>query len=106
REECGGCFFKWKYRHYFDLIGRKNKNIIVKCNLCAISNELSTAINSTSNLLKHLQRKHSTTKFVAKDTRAQDESGPTLPKHKQARLDFYSGSGGITQQTFGRLLTV
>lgn len=93
--ECGGCFFKWKYRHYFDFIERKNKNITVKCKLCAFPKELSTAFNSTSNLFKHLSRKHSTTKLVAKednDARVQEESGPTKPK--QAKLDFSSGSGG------------
>uniref|UniRef100_A0A8C1KYA6 BED-type domain-containing protein n=1 Tax=Cyprinus carpio TaxID=7962 RepID=A0A8C1KYA6_CYPCA len=57
----------WKYKHYFEFCDRKNKNITVKCKLCANSKELSTAVNSTSNLLKHLNRVHSTTKLVTKE---------------------------------------
>lgn len=93
-DKCGGCFFKWKYKHYFEFCDRKNKNITVKCKLCANSKELSTAVNSTSNLLKHLNRVHST-KLVAKEdnvTHARDGSGAT--SSKQARLDFFSRSGG------------
>lgn len=50
-------FSKWKYAHYFTLVEHKDKNIIVKCKLCVSGSKVqSTAINSNSNLLKHLQK--------------------------------------------------
>lgn len=35
------------YSHYFKFVRGKDKNVIVKCNLCATSRELSTLRNST-----------------------------------------------------------
>lgn len=57
-------FSKWKYAHYFTLVEHKDKNILVKCKLCVSGSKvLSTAINSNSNLLKHLQKLHASTKL-------------------------------------------
>ena len=39
----------WRYGHYFELQSEKDKNIVVKCNLCVGGKLLSTAKNSTSN---------------------------------------------------------
>lgn len=63
-------FSAWKYSHYIDLVGEQNdKNIVVKCKLCPGKKHLSTARNTTSNLLKHLQKQHAKTKLTAKDPR-------------------------------------
>lgn len=56
-------FRGWKYSHYFDFVSRKDeKNIIVKWKLCAgrgnVTKTLSTAKNTTSNLLKHQIQQH------------------------------------------------
>ncbi len=62
-------FSKWKYAHYFTLVEHKDKNILVKCKLCLSGSKvLSTAINSNSNLSKHLRSQ--------------------APPAKQQRLDF------------------
>ncbi len=62
-------FNGWKYAHYFKLIRSKDdKNINVKCKLCPGGTKtLSTTKNTTSNLLKHLQRQHNTVKLVEID---------------------------------------
>ncbi|KAM4597871.1 uncharacterized protein zbedx [Polymixia lowei] len=49
----------WRYRHHFTYKADQGKNIIVQCNLCLPKvNLLSTSKTSTSNLKKHLDRKH------------------------------------------------
>ncbi|KAL7371960.1 hypothetical protein ABVT39_007535, partial [Epinephelus coioides] len=69
----------------------KEKNIIVKCNLCAALRELSTSKNSTSNLKKHLDRCHANTKLRERDASAEkrkkkedEHTGQT----KQQKLSF------------------
>ena len=47
-------FARWTFAHYFQFLKEKEKNIIVKCNLCATPRELSTSKNSTSNNLQTL----------------------------------------------------
>ncbi len=51
-------FISWRYS--------KNKNILVRCQLCGGTKMFSAAENSTSNLLKHLTGQHSTVKLLRK----------------------------------------
>ncbi|XP_056436822.1 uncharacterized protein zgc:161969 [Gadus chalcogrammus] len=49
----------WRYGHHFTHKADQGKNVIVQCNLCLPNvNLLSTSKTSTSNLKKHLDRKH------------------------------------------------
>ncbi len=52
--EVDSTFMRWTYSHCFKFVKEKEKNIIVKCNLCVTPRELSISRNSTSNLKKHL----------------------------------------------------
>ncbi|KAK0146323.1 hypothetical protein N1851_014370 [Merluccius polli] len=86
--------YSWKYSHYFQLQSKAKNNILVTCKLCPGSKILSTANNSNSNLLKHLEKRHASTKLVAKVTSANaaseidssEQHTPTPPK--QQRLEF------------------
>ena len=60
-------FLNWKYRHYFNLLEVKGRNIHVKCTLCIRAKYLSTSVTSNSDLMKHLSMAHATTKLVAKN---------------------------------------
>ncbi|XP_062339313.1 uncharacterized protein zgc:161969 [Osmerus eperlanus] len=52
-------FDNWHYKHHFIFVKDEGKNICVQCNLCKPKiNHLSLSKMSTSNLLKHLRRKH------------------------------------------------
>ncbi len=83
-------FQTWRYSHYFKLEKREVKNIQVTCKLCPGSKLLSTANNSNSNLLKHLEKRHATLKLTAKlasePAESDEQEGPT--PLKQQRLDF------------------
>ncbi|KAI9543617.1 hypothetical protein NQZ68_008664 [Dissostichus eleginoides] len=46
---------------------RIDRNVTVRCKLCPGQKLLSTAVNTTSNLNKHLQRTHAKVKLIAKD---------------------------------------
>uniref|UniRef100_A0A8C9X4J4 BED-type domain-containing protein n=1 Tax=Sander lucioperca TaxID=283035 RepID=A0A8C9X4J4_SANLU len=89
--ETDSTFARWTFSHYFQFVRDKDKNIIVKCNLCATLRELSTSRNSTSNLKKHLDRCHANTKLteraagVEKRKNAEDESAGKI---KQQKLSF------------------
>ncbi len=89
-------FFTWRYSHYFTFVEQKEKNVLVKCNLCLGSKILSTAPNSNSNLLKHLQKQHAATRLVAKSTGTETDSSSDAtsppPPPKQQRLDFNRGT--------------
>uniref|UniRef100_A0A8C9Y7A9 HAT C-terminal dimerisation domain-containing protein n=1 Tax=Sander lucioperca TaxID=283035 RepID=A0A8C9Y7A9_SANLU len=80
--------FGWTFSHYFQFVRDKDKNIIVKCNLCATPRELSTSRNSTSNLKKQLDRCHANTKLteraarVEKRKNAEDESAGKIKQQK------------------------
>ena len=67
-------FQSWRYSLYFKLEKRGVKNIQVTCKLCPGSKLLSTANNSNSNLLKHLEKRHATLKLTAKLTSEPEES--------------------------------
>ncbi|XP_063062449.1 uncharacterized protein LOC134455356 [Engraulis encrasicolus] len=52
-------FNAWQYRHLFTFHDMRGKNVIVMCNLCLPKvNLLSSSRYSTSNLKKHLERRH------------------------------------------------
>ncbi|XP_076146991.1 uncharacterized protein LOC143131330 [Alosa pseudoharengus] len=52
-------FNAWQYRHLFTFQNMRGKNVVVMCNLCTPKvNLLSTSRYSTSNLKKHLERRH------------------------------------------------
>ncbi|XP_070411497.1 uncharacterized protein [Nothobranchius furzeri] len=79
-------FSSWKY---FTLIEHKEKNILVKCNLCLSGSKiLSTAANSNSNLSKHLQKRHDSTKLVEKPDANPTREASHAPPTKQQQLDF------------------
>ena len=74
-------FSKWKYRHYFNLLEVKGKNLHVKCTLCPGAKCLSTSVVSNSNLMKHLSTAHTSTKLVAINTvvdTVNDDSRPDV----------------------------
>ena len=71
-------FYGWKYKHYFVVVEKNEKNLKARCTLCAPSKKpLSTAHNTTSNFKKHLQTVQKTTKLV--------ESCPTNDQGKGSK---------------------
>ncbi|KAI9523441.1 hypothetical protein NQZ68_027299 [Dissostichus eleginoides] len=83
-------FEGWRYAHYFEFVRRIDRNVTVRCKLCPGQKLLSTAVNTTSNLNKHLQRTHAKVKLIAKDPRTQSEdvvSAPP-PTPKQQKFEF------------------
>ncbi len=93
-------FTGWKYSHYFYFIGKKDdKNIIVRCKLCVRTKTLSTAKNTTSNLLKHLLRQHISMPLV--EVQPSNKSSMAVedacsPVAKQPKLDFSHGQQPTT----------
>lgn len=90
--EMDSTFARWAYSHYFQFVKEKDKNLIVKCNLCA-HRELSTSRNSTSNLKKHLDRCHASTKLTVsdRDEGSQKRKTPgdeSTGQSKQQKLNF------------------
>ena len=61
-------FYGWKYSHYFKVVEEGERNLRVRCTLCAPSSQktLSSARNTTSNFKKHLDTVHKATKLVGK----------------------------------------
>ncbi|KAM6957781.1 uncharacterized protein zbedx [Aplochiton taeniatus] len=91
-------FHSWHYRHHFSYMGEQGKNIIVQCNLCVDkANLLSTSKTSTSNLKKHLDRKHlgQTEKREAanrgrKKSAPEANGDPTQNLPKKIKLEYVS----------------
>lgn len=86
-------FYSWRFSHYFKLERIGETNISVTCRLCPGSKVLSTATNSNSNLLKHLEKRHASTKLAAKVANAASETESHSSEHtptppKQQRLEF------------------
>ncbi|XP_035259012.1 uncharacterized protein zgc:161969 [Anguilla anguilla] len=81
-------FAAWSLRSLFDYKGERGKNITVQCKLCKPREKfLSTSKSSTSNLKKHLVRKHSSVyegQFL--------EAGPV------SRLAEAAGQGGAADR--------
>uniref|UniRef100_A0A3Q3F7Q8 BED-type domain-containing protein n=1 Tax=Labrus bergylta TaxID=56723 RepID=A0A3Q3F7Q8_9LABR len=71
----------------------KDKNIIVKCNLCASATPRELSTSKNSNLKKHVDRCHANTKLTERDAggkkrkRAEDESAGKS-QTKQQKLSF------------------
>ncbi|XP_058497048.1 calcium-binding protein 2a isoform X2 [Solea solea] len=92
-EKGGISFFSWRHSHYFQLESNWKNNISVTCRLCPGLKILSTANNSYSNLLKHLEERHASTKLAAKVANAASETESHSSEHtptppKQQRLEF------------------
>lgn len=87
REQDRTAFDGWKYRHYFEFESVKDdKNISVRCTLCVGKKKvLSTAKNSTSNLNKHLTKRHSNVKLADKPPATTSSDGPSPAK--QVKID-------------------
>ncbi|KAI9526959.1 hypothetical protein NQZ68_034629 [Dissostichus eleginoides] len=81
-------FEGWRYAHYFEFVRRIDRDVTVRCKLCPGQQLLSTAVNTTSNLNKHLQRTHAKVKLIAKDPRTQSEDVVSAPTPKQQTLEF------------------
>ncbi|KAL3063732.1 hypothetical protein OYC64_000130 [Pagothenia borchgrevinki] len=80
-------FEGWRYAHYFEFVRRIDRNVTVRCKLCPGQKLLSTAVNTTSNLNKHLQRTHAKVKLIAKDPRTQSEDVVSaLPPTEAAKI--------------------
>ncbi len=63
---CGGHGESRREQDKFLKVEHKDKNILVKCKLCLSGSKvLSIAINSNSNLSKHLRKLHASTKLEA-----------------------------------------
>ena len=108
-ESPGVVFLSWKYAHYFSFLTAKDtKNILVTCHLCGGSKTLATSKTSNSNLMKHLQKQHASTKLVEKGPAANvssaDAKGEATPA-KQRKLDFTKPvAQSITQTQLNRLI--
>ena len=90
-------FYGWKYSHYFKVVEEGERNLRVRCTLCAPSSQktLSSARNTTSNFKKHLDTVHKATKLVgkepAKGKRSRESTGadndePPTPAKRQRTL--------------------
>uniref|UniRef100_A0A9J7XLQ1 BED-type domain-containing protein n=1 Tax=Cyprinus carpio carpio TaxID=630221 RepID=A0A9J7XLQ1_CYPCA len=98
-------FISWKFKQHFTLKKEGERNISVQCNLCLpATNLLSAPKDSTSNLKKHLKRKHSSVLHRAEMTSDDGGEGsamPTPPPLKQATL---SSTSAITQSKVNSLV--
>lgn len=96
----------WKYKHYLEFMDIKGTNIIVRCQICARDKKLSTAKNSTSNLLKHLNGQHRTLKLeekaVADTENASDACTPSSAK--QQKLDFSGQTQNVSGENLKKLV--
>uniref|UniRef100_A0A3P9CBE3 BED-type domain-containing protein n=1 Tax=Maylandia zebra TaxID=106582 RepID=A0A3P9CBE3_9CICH len=100
-------FLSWKYSHYFSFLMVKDRNIVVNCTLCGGSKTLSTSKTSNSNLMKHLQKQHASTKLVEKEPEGNvgDFSSVDAIPAKQRKLDFgQPAAQSITQPQLHRLI--
>ena len=105
-------FSMWKYKHYFNLIEGKGKNVHVTCTLCPSAKTLSTSSTSYSNLLKHLSTAHAACKLVARkeneskagelNEKESRSEGPT--PSKQLRLNFSAPQSLVTQSELYSLI--
>uniref|UniRef100_A0A3Q4MX68 BED-type domain-containing protein n=1 Tax=Neolamprologus brichardi TaxID=32507 RepID=A0A3Q4MX68_NEOBR len=94
--EASGCFMKWKYSRHFTFRKQADKNITVICKLCPGEKKLSAAVNSTSNLLKHLTWQHRQT--LLSDSCSSSMDNTTATPAKQAKLDFTSAAQKVSEE--------
>ena len=99
-------FSNWRYKHYFTVIERQEKNLHVKCTLCPGGKRLSTSAVSNSNLQKHLKTQHPNTKLVAKNTDGEElgDGTDTTTPAKQQKLDFTPPLKLVTQSELNHLI--
>ena len=70
--ERSATFEGWRYTHYYETVYTKgHKYVMVKCKLCPGQKLLFTAVNTTPNLSKNLQRQHANMNLAAEDLRRQ-----------------------------------
>ena len=62
-------FHGWKYKHYFILLSKDEKNLKVRCTLCSGNKTLSCARNTTINFKKHLSAVHKNAVLIAKEVK-------------------------------------
>lgn len=98
-----GCFAKWKYSNYFTFLTQADKNITVKCKLCPGEKKLSAAINSTSNLLKHLTRQHRRTLLSDPSSSSSTDNTAATPA-KQVKLDFTSAVQKVSEGELKKMI--
>ncbi|KAL3979254.1 MFS transporter (acetyl-CoA transporter) [Sarotherodon galilaeus] len=92
--EARACFMKWKYSRHFTFLKQADKNITVICKLCPGEKKLSAAVNSTSNLLKHLTRQHRQSLLSEPSSSSMDNTAATPAK--QTKLDFTSATQKVS----------
>uniref|UniRef100_H3B2V5 HAT C-terminal dimerisation domain-containing protein n=1 Tax=Latimeria chalumnae TaxID=7897 RepID=H3B2V5_LATCH len=108
-------FDSWKYKHYFEIKKIHGKNITVICLLCKpMVSEYSTVKTSTSNLKKHLDNVHKTTKLVAKlDTQQslkrlrcddEDNDDDDISPAANKKCSYIMQSSADAQKSFERKL--
>uniref|UniRef100_A0A4W5RVE7 BED-type domain-containing protein n=1 Tax=Hucho hucho TaxID=62062 RepID=A0A4W5RVE7_9TELE len=86
-------FHVWQYRQHFIFKELREKNMTVQCVLCKPKiRMLSTSKNSTSNLKKHLERKHATMYLKLPKGQMDGPNGsptesPKEPRYKKSKLE-------------------
>ncbi|XP_029581019.1 uncharacterized protein LOC115169493 [Salmo trutta] len=86
-------FHVWQYRQHFIFKELREKNMTVQCVLCKPKiRMLSTSKNSTSNLKKHLERKHAIMYLKSPKGEMDGPNGsptktPNEPRYKKSKLE-------------------
>ncbi|KAL4007318.1 hypothetical protein ACER0C_001170 [Sarotherodon galilaeus] len=93
--EARACFMKWKYSRHFTFLKQADKNITVICKLCPREKNLSAAVNSMSNLLKHLTQQHRQSLLSEPSSSSMDNTAATPAK--QTKLDFTSATQKVSE---------
>ena len=94
---------KWKYKHYFNVLEVKGKNIHVKCTLCPRAKCLSTSAVSNSTLMNHLSVAHTSTKLVAINSvvdTVDDDSRPGVANVSSANKEGHRAVRAATAGCF------
>ncbi|XP_019216869.2 uncharacterized protein LOC109202836 [Oreochromis niloticus] len=100
--EASGCFMKLKYSRHFTFLKQADKNITVICKLCPGEKKLSAAVNSTSNLLKHLTRQHRQSLLSEPSSSSMDNTAATPAK--QTKLDFTSATQKVSEGELKKMI--
>uniref|UniRef100_A0AAZ1XY44 HAT C-terminal dimerisation domain-containing protein n=1 Tax=Oreochromis aureus TaxID=47969 RepID=A0AAZ1XY44_OREAU len=100
--EARACFMKWKYSRHFTFLKQADKNITVIRKLCPGEKKLSAAVNSTSNLLKHLTRQHRQSLLSEPSSSSTDNTAATPAK--QTKLDFTSATQKVSEGELKKMI--
>ncbi|XP_042069247.1 uncharacterized protein LOC121812104 isoform X1 [Haplochromis burtoni] len=98
--EARACFMK--YSCHFTFLKQADKNITVICKLCPGEKKLSSAVNSTSNLLKHLTRQHRQSLLSEPSSSSMDNTAATPAK--QTKLDFTSATQKVSEGELKKMI--